>query len=126
MEIIPLCPVAPYMGKDSSFFIGRFEVVKHSKHLFGYEINGEKKQIESSFVVKGENQTYTAMAKTVGLPVAIAALKIVKGEIRTPGVQLPISKEVYEPILKELAENGIAFKEKNTAYLGYNPNQVTL
>lgn len=96
------------------------------QHLFGYEINGEKKQIESSFVVKGENQTYTAMAKTVGLPVAIAALKIVKGEIRTPGVQLPISKEVYEPILKELAENGIAFKEKNTAYLGYNPNQVTL
>ena len=43
------------------------------QHLFGYEINGEKKQIESSFVVKGENQTYTAMAKTVGLPVAIAA-----------------------------------------------------
>ena len=76
--------------------------------------------------MKGENQTYTAMAKTVGLPVAIAALKIVKGEIRTPGVQLPISKEVYEPILKELAENGIAFKEKNTTYLGYNPNQVTL
>jgi len=96
------------------------------QHLFGYEINGEKKQIESSFVVKGENQTYTAMAKTVGLPVAIAALKIVKGEIKTPGVQLPISKEVYEPILKELAENGIAFKEKNTTYLGYNPNRVTL
>jgi saccharopine dehydrogenase-like NADP-dependent oxidoreductase len=96
------------------------------QHLFGYEINGKKKQIESSFVVKGENQTYTAMAKTVGLPVAIAALKIVKGEIKTPGVQLPISKEVYEPILKELAENGIAFKEKNTTYLGYNPNRVTL
>ena len=96
------------------------------QHLFGYEINGEKKQIESSFVVKGENQTYTAMAKTVGLPVAIAALKIVKGEIKTPGVQLPISKEVYEPILKELEENGIVFKEKNTAYLGYNRNQVTI
>lgn len=96
------------------------------QHLFGYEINGEKKQIESSFVVKGENQTYTAMAKTVGLPVAIAALKIVKGEIKTPGVQLPISKEVYEPILKELEENGIVFKEKNTAYLGYNPNQITI
>ena len=95
------------------------------QHLFGYEINGEQKQIESSFVVKGENQTYTAMAKTVGLPVAIAALKILKGEIKTPGVQLPITKEVYEPILKELEENGIIFKEKNTPYLGYNPNNVT-
>jgi saccharopine dehydrogenase-like NADP-dependent oxidoreductase len=95
------------------------------QHLFGYEINGEKKQIESSFVLKGENQTYTAMAKTVGLPVAIAALKILKGEIKTPGVQLPITKEVYDPILKELERNGIIFKEKDAPYLGYNPNYVT-
>jgi saccharopine dehydrogenase-like NADP-dependent oxidoreductase len=92
------------------------------QHLFGYEINGEKKQIESSLVVKGENQNYTAMAKTVGLPVAIAALKILQGEIKTPGVQLPISKEVYEPILKELKEYGVHFIEKNTSYLGYNPS----
>jgi len=92
------------------------------QHLFGYEINGEKKQIESSLVVKGENQNYTAMAKTVGLPVAIAALKILQGEIKTPGVQLPISKEVYEPILKELKEHGVHFIEKNTSYLGYNPS----
>ena len=91
------------------------------QHLFGYEINGEKKQIESSLVVVGENQNYTAMAKTVGLPVAIAALKILQGEITTPGVQLPISKEVYEPILKELKEHGVHFSEKNTSYRGYNP-----
>jgi saccharopine dehydrogenase-like NADP-dependent oxidoreductase len=94
------------------------------QHLFGYEINGEKRQIESSLVVLGENQIYTAMSKTVGLPVAIAALKILKGEIKTPGVQLPITKEVYEPILKELENYGIVFKEKDVPYLGYNPNNV--
>ncbi|MEN8966061.1 MAG: saccharopine dehydrogenase family protein [Polaribacter sp.] len=94
------------------------------QHLFGYELNKEKKQIESSLVVKGENQTYTAMSKTVGLPVAIASLKILKGEIKTPGVQLPIRKEVYEPILKELENYGIIFKEKEVPYLGYNPNHV--
>lgn len=94
------------------------------QHLFGYEIKGEKHQIESSLVVLGENQTYTAMAKTVGLPVAIAALKILKGEIKTPGVQLPISKEVYKPILKELENYGIKFKEVQVPYLGYNPNHV--
>ena len=97
-------------------------IVMH--HKFGYEINGEKRQIESSLVVKGENQTYTAMAKTVGLPVAIAALKILNKEITTPGVQLPISKEVYQPILKELEENGIKFTEKKVKYLGYNPEHV--
>jgi hypothetical protein len=94
------------------------------QHLFGYEIDGEKKQIESSLTVIGENQTYTAMAKTVGLPVGIATLKILKGEIKTPGVQIPISKEVYEPILKELEDYGITFDEKEVPYLGYNPNNV--
>ena len=95
------------------------------QHLFGYEIDGKKHQIESSLTVIGENQTYTAMAKTVGLPVGIAALKILKGEIKTPGVQLPITKEVYEPILKELENYGIKFTEKEVPYLGYNPNHVT-
>lgn len=90
-------------------------------HKFGYELNGEKKQIESNMVVIGDDQTYTAMAKTVGLPVAIATLKILNGEIKTPGVQLPISKEVYEPILKELQSHGINFIEKEVEYLGYNP-----
>jgi saccharopine dehydrogenase-like NADP-dependent oxidoreductase len=94
------------------------------QHLFGYELNGERFQIESSFVVLGENQTYTAMSKTVGLPVGIAAVNILKGKIKTPGVQIPISKEVYEPILKELEAHGIIFLEEKVPYLGYNPNNV--
>tara|TARA_R110000787_G_scaffold3540_6_gene13809 strand:- start:2712 stop:4082 length:1371 start_codon:yes stop_codon:yes gene_type:complete len=97
-------------------------IVMH--HKFGYEINGKKRQIESSLVVKGENQTFTAMAKTVGLPVAIATLKILNKEITTPGVQIPISKEIYVPILKELEEYGIKFTEKEVPYLGYNPENV--
>ncbi len=89
-------------------------------HKFGYELDGKKHQIESSMVVKGDDQTYTSMAKTVGLPVAIAALKILNGEINTPGVQLPLTKEIYKPILKELEEYGVIFNEKETSYLGYN------
>ena len=95
------------------------------QHLFGYELNGEKHQIESSMVCIGDNQIYTAMAKTVGLPVAIATLKILNGEIKTPGVQIPITKEVYNPILEELEEYGIVFTEKEVEYLGYNPEIIT-
>ncbi|GLR17908.1 saccharopine dehydrogenase family protein [Portibacter lacus] len=91
-------------------------------HKFGYVLQDEKYQIDSNMVLIGEDQTYTAMAATVGLPVAIAALKILNKEITTPGVQLPISKEVYEPILNELKGYGIHFKEKEVPYLGYNPN----
>lgn len=90
-------------------------------HKFGYEKDGKKHQIESKMVILGDDQTYTAMAKTVGLPVAIAALKILNKEITTPGVQLPITKEVYTPILKELEEYGIAFHEIEVPYFGYDP-----
>lgn len=93
-------------------------------HKFGYEVNGKKHQIDSNMVIKGDDQTFTAMAKTVGLPVAIATLKILNGEISTPGVQLPITKEVYEPILKELEDHGIIFKEYELEYLGYNPDNI--
>src|SRR5690606_30805703 len=93
-------------------------------HKFGYELHGEKHQIDATMVSVGDDQTYTAMAKTVGLPVAIATLAILNGKISTPGVQLPITKEVYEPILKELETFGITFNEKEVPYLGYNPLNV--
>lgn len=89
-------------------------------HKFGYELNGQKQQIDSKMVCLGEGQTYTAMAKTVGLPVAMATLLILNGKIKTPGVQLPIREEVYLPILKELEEYGVVFKEQIVPYLGYN------
>lgn len=91
-------------------------------HKFGYELNGEKKQIDSKMVCIGDDQTYTAMAKTVGLPVAMATLLILNGKITTPGVQLPIKKEVYEPILNELEEYGVIFNEQKVPYFGYNPD----
>lgn len=91
-------------------------------HKFGYELNGKRKQIDSTMVNIGKDQSHTAMARTVGLPVGIATLKILNGEISTPGVQLPINREVYEPILKELEDYGIIFKEEEKEYLGYNPD----
>ncbi|MDO4727551.1 MAG: saccharopine dehydrogenase C-terminal domain-containing protein [Bacteroidota bacterium] len=88
-------------------------------HKFGYQIDGEKKQIDASMVAIGEDQTYTAMAKTVGLPVAIAAIQILNNKIQTYGVQLPIKKEIYTPILEELEKYGVEFKEVEVAYCGY-------
>lgn len=89
-------------------------------HKFGYQLNGKRHQIDASMVVVGEDQTYTAMAKTVGLPVAMATLAILNGNITTPGVHIPITKEVYLPILKQLQAFGIVFNEKEVPYLGYN------
>lgn len=85
-------------------------------HKFGFELAGKKRQIESSMMVIGQDQTYTAMSKTVGLPVGIAAVKILLGEITRPGVQIPVHPEVYLPILEELEDYGIIFKEVEVPY----------
>lgn len=93
-------------------------------HKFGFELNGKKQQIDSNMVVIGESRTHTAMAKTVGLPVAMATLLILNKKITTPGVQIPLTREVYEPILSELRSYDITFKEFEVPYLGYNPDSV--
>ena len=93
-------------------------------HKFGFELNGERRQIDSIMVSIGEDQTYTAMSKTVGLPVGIAALKILNGEIKKPGVLRPIYPEIYNPILKSLEDYDIKFEEIEKEFIGYNPDQL--
>lgn len=82
------------------------------QHQFEYTLDGVNKKLNSSFVVFGDNQRDTAMAKTVGLPVAIATKLILNGEITSVGVKIPTTKDIYIPVLKELAENGINFVEE--------------
>lgn len=81
-------------------------------HKFVYILNGEHKEINSYMVSIGEDRTYTAMSNTVGLPAAICAKMILNGTISIKGVQLPIIKEIYDPILNELEAFGIVFTER--------------
>lgn len=83
-------------------------------HRITYREKGknEPTQLTSSLVVIGENRDKTAMAKTVGLPLGIAAKNILTGKIKVKGVCIPTLKEIYEPLLKELKDYGISFVEK--------------
>ena len=129
-KIIPLKEATPaqmlqYILEDSWTLSDDDKDMIVMYHKFGYELNGQSLQIDSNMVVIGENRLHTAMAKTVGLPVAMATLLILNKKITRPGVQIPISKEVYEPILKELESFGIIFKEYKVPYLGYNPDSIS-
>lgn len=84
-------------------------VVMH--HEIEYEKKGEKRMRISSMSKKGVNAEDTAMAQTVGLPMAIFVKLVVEGKIKSRGVQIPVMKEVYEPVLSELEQHGIVFKE---------------
>lgn len=82
-------------------------------HEIEYEINGKRATINSSLVVKGENNLRTAMAKTVGLPLGIAAKLILSGKIKSTGLMIPTRSEIYEPVLKELGNYGVVFNEQH-------------
>jgi len=86
-------------------------------HEFEYQLKDKITEIKSSLIVKGEDSMKTAMAKTVGLPLGIAAKLILNGNIQLKGLHIPTSKEIYRPVLKELEINGIKFhEEKNNGY----------
>ncbi len=80
-------------------------------HRFIFELHGEKREVQASLVATGSDSVNTAMAKTVGLPLAIAAKLLVQKKVRTRGVAIPVMAEFYNPILEELAEHGIRLSE---------------
>ncbi len=83
-------------------------------HRFRYKKDGVRQELCSSLITLGDDPIYTAMSKTVGLPIAIAAKKILRGELKLSGVTLPVYPEIYVPILEELRTFGIAFNEQHT------------
>ncbi len=83
-------------------------------HEISYQTRGVQGSTISSLVVKGKNSLETAMAKTVGLPLGIAAVMMLKGEIRLTGLHIPVVPEIYEPVLKELENEGIIFKDEES------------
>jgi len=80
-------------------------------HEIEYEKNNRQHSLKSTLIMKGENGVRTAMAKAVGLPLAIAAKLILLGKITVTGLHIPVIPEIYEPVMNELKEFGISFKD---------------
>ncbi|MDO8999265.1 MAG: saccharopine dehydrogenase C-terminal domain-containing protein [Bacteroidota bacterium] len=83
------------------------------QHQFEYTLaNKTKQKLNSSLVVIGKDQNHTAMALTVGLPLAITVKNFLTKQFNLNGIQIPTKKEIYIPLLKELEEHKIIFSEK--------------
>jgi saccharopine dehydrogenase-like NADP-dependent oxidoreductase len=113
-------PLAAVSSADVLQFVleNKLFLLQHDKdmivmlHEFEYTLDDQPVKINSSLIVKGENSLHTAMAKTVGLPLGIAAKLILNGTITITGLHIPIVKEIYEPVLKELEQYDIKFNEQ--------------
>jgi saccharopine dehydrogenase-like NADP-dependent oxidoreductase len=82
------------------------------QHEIEYIHRGEKVKVISTMNVKGENREFSAMAKTVGLPIGILAKLVLTNKIVPPvGVSIPNMPSVYRPVLIELAHYGITFTD---------------
>lgn len=81
-------------------------------HEIEYETNGKHNRLTSTLVVKGIDNINTAMAKTVGLPLGIAAKLILEGGLTVTGLHIPVLPAIYIPVLEELKKHNIAFEER--------------
>ncbi len=86
------------------------------RHEFIVEYGSRRERIMSEFIQYGELHGDTAIAKTVGLPAAIAARLVLEGDIRVTGVHVPVIPEIYNPVLDELETMNIVFTETKTAF----------
>jgi saccharopine dehydrogenase (NADP+, L-glutamate forming) len=80
-------------------------------HEIEYRLNGKEHSVQSALIVKGDDELRTAMAKTVGLPLGIAATLLLENKIAMRGLHIPILPAFYEPVLEALAEEGVRFEE---------------
>jgi len=81
-------------------------------HRFQYSLEGKQHELIASLGVIGKDRTHTAMAQTVGLPIAMACKLVLNGVVEDRGVLLPLKPSLYDPILDELEEHGIVFREE--------------
>jgi saccharopine dehydrogenase-like NADP-dependent oxidoreductase len=85
------------------------------QHQFEYTLPQNKdviKKLNSSLVVLGKDSNHTAMALTVGLPLAICVKNFLTKQFTASGIQIPTTKAIYQPLLNELEEHNIVFIEK--------------
>ncbi|MBP1651068.1 MAG: Saccharopine dehydrogenase L-glutamate-forming [Bacteroidetes bacterium] len=80
-------------------------------HEIEFERRGITTRLHSYMIVQGEDHLRTAMAKTVGLPLGIMAKMILQGKVNLTGLQIPVTPDIYNPVLKELEEYNIRFEE---------------
>ena len=93
------------MGPDDKDMIAMW-------HKFDFMDQGKHRQVQSHMVVCGEDAAQTAMSKTVGLPLGMAAKLVLTGKITETGVHIPVIPGIYNPILDELEGYGINFVER--------------
>ena len=79
------------------------------EHHLSYQLRDESQELTATLVLRGDNEKDSAVAKVIGYTCGAAAKSILSGLLKLKGLHIPIVREIYDPILNELEEAGIAF-----------------
>uniref|UniRef100_A0A673AW17 Uncharacterized protein n=1 Tax=Sphaeramia orbicularis TaxID=375764 RepID=A0A673AW17_9TELE len=118
-ELVPhadsvLAALAKHLEAKLSFDKGERDMIIMRNDVGLRHPTGELETKHISLVVYGDPNGFSAMAKTVGYPAAIAARMVLDGEISRKGLVVPMTKDVYGPALARLKEEGLRFISKST------------
>ncbi|XP_059190585.1 alpha-aminoadipic semialdehyde synthase, mitochondrial isoform X2 [Centropristis striata] len=109
-----LAALTKHLEAKLSFVEGERDMIIMRNDVGLRHPTGELETKHISLVVYGDPNGFSAMAKSVGYPAAIAARMVLDGEISTKGNVVPITKDVYGPALARLKEEGLRFISKST------------
>ncbi|CAH1783508.1 unnamed protein product [Owenia fusiformis] len=107
----PLDTLSNYLTKRLSYNAGERDLLIMRHEIDVEYPDGSLDREDINFVVYGDPNSYSAMAKTVGFPTGIAAKMVLEGEIQQKGMVLPLTRDIYRPILKRLKQEGIVANE---------------
>lgn len=103
--------------KKLIFSPGEYDlVVMQHKFDISYPQNGKRERITSTMIDRGCVDKDTAIARTTGLPIGIAAHLVLNGMVRGEGVLIPTTEDIYRPALKALKREGISFTEHKETF----------
>ena len=81
-------------------------------HTFDAEYpDGRRQRTTATMIDYGQPDGDSSMARTVGLPAAIATRLVIEDRIDSPGLHVPVTRQFYQPILDELEGHDIGFSE---------------
>lgn len=109
----PLDTLSTYLSRKLTYGHGERDLVLLNHQVGIQWPEGKKETRNISLVSYGDPTGYSAMAKTVSLPAAIAAKMMLDGEVVTKGNVVPLTKELYDPLLKRLLSEGIVWKTRS-------------
>lgn len=111
-QLSPLDLMTKVMLERMQYAAGERDLIVLEHHFEAHYADGKKERITSTLAAMGDPDGASAMARTVSLPAAIAVDMILRGEITAIGVHIPVTPEIYEPILTKLETLGIQFEER--------------